>query len=87
MEQLSGALLTLLNETTNNLGKVIQLLGIETKDVCINFSTSNFYSSLKILTRNTALVDATAHKYICQLVTNTKTLKYLYSGCRTTLNC
>lgn len=52
---------------------------IETINVCINFSTSNFYSSLKTLTCNAALVDTTAHKYICQLVTNTMTPKYLYS--------
>lgn len=78
-EQLSDAPLILLNETTDNLGKGIQLLGIETINVSTNFCTSNLYSSSKTFTCNTAVVDATAHKYICQVVTDTKTPKYLCS--------
>lgn len=73
-----SAPLPLLNKTTNNLGQVIQLQGTETINVSINFCTSNLYSSLKTLTCSTAVVDATAHKYICQVVTDTKTPKYLY---------
>lgn len=49
---------------------VIQLLGIQTMNTSIHFSTSNFYSSLKILTFNTILLNALTHGSTSTYATN-----------------